>query len=548
MKWLIKNKNLLLLGFLLLANWLILRPILAPDLFFPAHDSTWIIRLQQFDKAVSFAQFPPRLAPDIAYGYGYPLFKYYAPLFTLLSWLVFKIVGDYALSVTITIFLSNLVGSWGMFYLGKRFWGFWGGVIASTAFVFLPFRALNIYVRAAFSETLAINLLPFWSYFLISLVRNKFSKKAALGFIFFSLAFLLAHNLYLIMLAYCLPILLGYFLLTARPLKKRLLTILALFALVLLLGAWYWLPVVSGLKDINVFPEATKTNFSDHFVYLKQLWDWTWGFGGSAPGLADGMSFKIGKLHFVFACLGVVFGLRARKKGRELVMFLILALVSLFLLLPVSRFFWEKLPFLAVIQFPWRFLGLLALVVVLFSGGIVKVNIFQVSAKKWFSAVLALLTVPLLVYFNLKYFVPQNIIKNARDYYFDRDKIYQSVQAMAEYYPVGVVIPPEEKSDWPLSFSGDQTAQVVLETPFKLIFRLYNPGKAVINRFYFPGWQLTLDDEKVDIIAEEDTGRIQFQAFRAGEYQLSFGSTGWEKGAWVLSLLGVIILAIFIFY
>jgi hypothetical protein len=548
MKWLIKNKGLLLLVFLLFANWLILRSILAPDLFFPAHDSTWLIRLQQFDKAVSFGQFPPRLAPDMAYGYGYPLFKYYAPLFTLLSWLVFKLVGDYALAVGLTIFLSNLVGSLGMFYLGRKIWGFWGGVIASVSFTFLPFRALEIYVRGAFSESLAINLLPFWFYFLISIIRNKPGKRSTSGFIFFSLALLLAHNLYLIVLACCLPVLAGYFLITARPLKKKLLVILSLSILALLLSSWFWLPMIIGLKDINVFAEAGKTSFSDHFIYLEQLWNWNWGFGGSAPGLADGMSFKVGKLQLILAFLGLIFGLRLARKRNELAVFLTIFLISLFFSLSVSSFFWEKLPFLAIVQFPWRFLGLLTLVIALFSGGLVALEFIRSPIRIWLTVAVVVLATFLLAYFNLKYFAPQSVVKKARDYYLGREKVYQSAQNVAEYYPARVVNPPEAKPDRPLLPASDQSAQVVLETPFKLIFRLDEPGEIAVNRFYFPGWRLVSDEKAVEIKAEEKSGRILFSAPWAGEYQLSFASTLEEKIAYALTALGAIILAIFLFY
>lgn len=547
MNWLIKNKNLLLVIFLLFLNWLILRPVLAPDLFFPAHDSTWLIRLQQFDKTVSFGQFPPQLAPDMAYGYGYPLFKYYAPLFTLLSWLVFKLIGDYALAVTLTIFLSNLIGSWGMFYLGKKIWGFWGGVIASISFTFLPFRALEIYVRGAFSEMLAINLLPFWFYFSISLIKEKFNKKTALGFVFSTLALLLAHNLYLLVLACCLPVFLGYFLVTARPLKKKLLIVLALLVLVSLLGAWYWLPMVTGLKDINVFAEATKTSFSDHFVYLNQLWNWNWGFGGSAPGLADGMSFKIGKLQLILAFLGLVLSLKLAKNKKEIIAFLALSLVSLFFSLPISSFCWEKVPLLPLIQFPWRFLGLLTLTMALFSGGIIEVAALKEKTGKYLRPILGLTVFLLLIYFNLKYFSPQYVAKNASDYYLDREKIYQSAQNVAEYYPAAVETPPKTKPDQAVSSEAGEV-ELVLEMPFQLIFRLKNPGEVIINRFYFPGWRLSQDDKLVLINPEPETGRIQFEAEEGGEYQLEFTTTREQKTAYFLSLLGVVVLLIVIIF
>ena len=549
MNWLVKNKNRLFLIVLLLLNWLILRPVLLPDTFFLAHDSTWVVRLQQFDKTVSLGQFPPRLAPDMAYGYGYPIFKYYAPLFTFLSWLVFKVIGDYALAVTLTVFLANLAGSWGMFLLGKKLYGFWGGIVSSVAFVFLPFRALDIYVRAAFAEILAINLLPLWLYFFILLSAKKFNKKALIGFVLTSAGLILSHNLYLIILACFLPLWLIYFLTADFPWKRKVLILASSALLVLLITAWFWLPLTLGLKDVGVLAQASKTNFSDHFVYLKQLWNWPWGFAGSAPGLADGMSFKLGKAHIILASLGLILAFLTKKNRRLFLLFLGLCLGGLFLSLSWSAPLWRAIPLLSTIQFPWRFLGLSAPILALLSGGVVlvgRLSFFNQVRK--LPILVALLAVLGFSFFNFKYFHPQEVVPLAKEKLLDRETIYQSSQAVAEYYPVDVAVWPEEKPDWPLAFSGQQTAQVVVETPFKIIFRLSDPGRVAVNRFYFPGWQLSLEGAPVSITPEPITGRIQFQAEEPGEYRLSFVTTLWERVAYILTILGVMILIVVVVF
>jgi len=136
----------------------------------------------------------------------------------------------------------------------------------------------------------------------------------------------------------------------------------------------------------------------------------------------------------------------------------------------------------------------------------------------------------------------------AKEKLLDRETIYQSSQAVAEYYPVDVAVWPEEKPDWPLAFSGQQTAQVVVETPFKIIFRLSDPGRVAVNRFYFPGWQLSLEGAPVSITPEPITGRIQFQAEEPGEYRLSFVTTLWERVAYILTILGVMILIVVVVF
>src|SRR3990172_12363125 len=85
--------------------------------------------------------------------------------------------------------------------------------------------------------------------------------------------------------------------------EKKLFVVNCLLSIILALGlaAFFWLPAILEKKFTRV-DQLLLTNLADfriHFVYLQQLWNWTWGFGGSAQGLVDGISFKIGKLHII---------------------------------------------------------------------------------------------------------------------------------------------------------------------------------------------------------------------------------------------------------
>src|SRR3990170_5209576 len=48
--------------------------------FFPMHDDTQPARLYEMAQALADGQFPVRWVRDLGYGYGYPLFNFYAPL------------------------------------------------------------------------------------------------------------------------------------------------------------------------------------------------------------------------------------------------------------------------------------------------------------------------------------------------------------------------------------------------------------------------------------------------------------------------------------
>src|SRR3990167_10703069 len=48
--------------------------------FFPIHDNTQIQRVYEMGNALRSGMFPVRWSENLGYGYGYPLFNFYAPL------------------------------------------------------------------------------------------------------------------------------------------------------------------------------------------------------------------------------------------------------------------------------------------------------------------------------------------------------------------------------------------------------------------------------------------------------------------------------------
>jgi len=494
----------------------------------------------------------------MAFGFGYPIFTYYAPLFTFLSWLFLKIVGSYSLAIVLTIIFVNFLGTWGMFLLAKKFFGREGGIIAALAFTFLPYRALDIYVRGALAELAALSFLPFFFYFFFGLFEGKKRKKNALGLVLVAVGFILSHNLMLIILTYLfLPFLiLAFWQLLRHRLPWRWPILVAL--LVLFLSAFYWLPMITGLDNVQAIKEAQKTLFSDHFVYLSQLWDWPWGFGGSAPGLGDGISFKIGKVHLLLALGGLAALVLAKKWQKETVCLFILGLSSLFFSLSYSSFFWENLPYLAVVQFPWRFLGPLGLAVSFFSGAIVllpKLSFFSKLPKILEIAgagLIIFISITGLIYFNLKYFKPHFKIYQADEVYLTPEKISQAAKAIADYLPRWASIWPQEKPVQAVE-AREEEVTISLDSPYKITFRLQErkPGEIIANRFYFPGWGAkSTSGGKIGLEPEEGRGRIVF-ASQVGENEeitLFFAPTLVEKIGIGLSVLGLILLILVAFY
>jgi hypothetical protein len=62
-----------------LFSYFSIRPLLGPG-FFPMHDDTQVGRVVSMGRALRNGQFPVRWVSDLGYGYGYPLYNFYAPL------------------------------------------------------------------------------------------------------------------------------------------------------------------------------------------------------------------------------------------------------------------------------------------------------------------------------------------------------------------------------------------------------------------------------------------------------------------------------------
>src|SRR3989344_5228562 len=129
--------------------------------YFPMHDDMQAMRLLQMDKCIKDGQIPCRWVPDMGYGYGYPQFNYYAPL-PYYAMEGFHLLGfSFLDSVKVFFVLTVIISAWGMYLLGSTLWGRGGGFLSALFYVYLPFRAVDMYARGAVGELAAFSILPF---------------------------------------------------------------------------------------------------------------------------------------------------------------------------------------------------------------------------------------------------------------------------------------------------------------------------------------------------------------------------------------------------
>ena len=487
--------------------------------FFTMHDDTQIVRVQQMYQAITDGQFPVRWVADLGYGYGYPLFNFYGPLPYYFGALCI-FLGASLLVATKIMFVVGILGAViTMFLLAQRIWGTFPAIIVSILYQYAPYHAVDIYVRGAVSEFWAIAILPLVFLGIVLVEKEKIDKKrnyAALfsHFLLISISFaalIVTHNITALITSVFLGIgilsvvictgiayVVGHILAKSVFIKLGLICGALLFGLGL--SAFFWIPAFSENSYTNVQSViGAGADYHDHFVYLEQLWDSPWGFGGSAQGKADGMSFKAGKIHIVlpvFSLILLVWQFLTNSANRRLIVYticiVITTLFAIFMSTSYSQPVWDSVPLFAFIQYPWRFLVFIILGLSLGAGGLftLKRDIFVILLSS-----LLLITI---LYVNIKYFVPQqHIVLNESVYISNQYTRWWVSRISDEYMPKGfkkpITITDIVQEKIVFEPEVNVVGSVIKTDRYHVTYNSLTDSVAHINLAFFPGWMVYID-------------------------------------------------------
>lgn len=541
-------KTVIALIFILVISWGALKNLAAPG-FFPIHDDTQVSRIYEMGKSLSDGMFPVRWVPDLGYGYGYPIFNFYAPLPYYAGGLI-TLTGVDPLFSTKTVFAFGfLMSGVFMYLLGRSFWGNLGGIISAILYMYAPYNALNIYVRGDLAEVWGYAFVPLFFYGLINIYKTLQPKYVLIGSVGIS-GIILSHNLTAYMTSVIfVPIVILLSLISKDKLKFFVYSF-GSFVLGSFLASFYFIPALLEMQYTNVLSQiGGGANFRDHFVCLSQFWESNWGYGGSAAGCLDGMSFRIGKLHLLatFISLFVLF-LKNEKASKKFIAFLGLSFfLSLFLMLPVSRFVWETVPLMEFLQYPWRFLIFSSLFASLLGGGsimLVKLlpkNVFRHGAFEY-TVVITLLA----IFINSKLFIPQTILPKTSTNYTEASVLNYKISKISDEYLPKNFAKPENPQQVP-----DKVFTVLGKGEIKLVDKKTQNIKALANVSpdsiihanvaYFPAWKVLINGKETNINVKNNG--FEFKTGKGeSEIELVFSQTPVEKTANALSVIAAILL------
>jgi len=270
--------------------------------------------------------------------------------------------------------LGFIISGLTMYAFAKRVFGTGAGVLAAVVYVFVPYRLLDVYVRSAFSEFFAFSFLPLILLLFHDLAERRSWRHLALASLAYAGLFLTHAATALIFTMLLVPYV-GFLIFSrlrvgrAECLRA---TGMCLAAAVVALGltSIFLLPMLAE-KAYIVETQWTQGSFgyAKHFVYLSQLFSPFWGYGYAGEDLQDEMSLQLGMAATTLALVGVICSMlkEGTNKGHVL-FFLVASLVTVLAMMPVALPIWQILPLAALVQFPWRLLGLAALTMSFLSG------------------------------------------------------------------------------------------------------------------------------------------------------------------------------------
>jgi hypothetical protein len=408
--------------------------------FFPMQDDLQAFRVYEMDKCFQDFQIPCRWVPDAGYKYGYPQFNFYPPLPYYLGAVMHRIGIQYIDVVKILFVFGYVLSALTMYIFVSDFLkSRWSGFVVSVLYTYIPYKAVEVYVRGALSEFWAQIFFPLILWTIYKLIKTGNSKY--LIWMSISIFFLMTTHVLMTMIFVPIALIWAVFWLFENRWKN----FNKIFWGGLLgfgLSAFFVLPVLFEKQFVHT--EGILSGYFDyrqHFVSLYKLFiSREWGYGSSGfPNEKLNLSLGIIQwfIGLVVTPILAVVGYRKTKKISILALGIsVVSLLSIFMIHMKSSFIWAKLPFLWYLQFPWRFLAVSIFLLCLSVG----IAVYLIPKGKY---LLGTVIMFLAIVSNISFFVPKDWLTiNDSEKFSGISWQKQLTISIFDYLPIYAKLPP----------------------------------------------------------------------------------------------------------
>lgn len=470
------------------------------DLFLvPAQPQTFdqwahLFTIKQFYLNIREGNIPVSWVDRVA-NYGYPLGQINQQLSNYFGALFFAFTQNIFLSYNLVALMGSIITLF-FFY---RFLRFYVNIIPAFVGTFLlnfaPYRILNIYVRGDLPEFIApafiaiiLCCLTYW------LKQNN--PKYWLFLIISITGLALTHPI-IVLVSF--PLFFIYTLLLLSQTKKKRIKILQLLTAGLIglgIASYYLLPLVGEIKYFYFGHHPNKTT-SFEFLRPNQFNHEQWLFSeANSPGVRENR-LQFGLIEFTILIIVSLFFLyqflikRNRDDLKIVISIYFVLLINIFLSTQISYLIWNNLTWLQKIQYPWRFLTSMQLLVPI----LLAFTINKLKNPKLMA------TIIILIICVIRF--PQLYGKN----YVSFPQTRYNFLSINMHNTIMNTIWSGNTLDYPIKdrkYDIIEGEGEIIDTEVKPTKRLYKIRADSLIRmidytFYFPGWKLFIDNKEYPI-------------------------------------------------
>lgn len=464
-----------------------------------------ITNIAQFSKIIGEGDLPVVWMNSFA-NYGIPIGLFTHQLTNYIGGLIVLIIHDpvtsYNLLTLVAIFLSNI-----FLYLFLRFYfSPLASFLGTFIFTFTPYHIFNIYVRGAMPEVFSGIFLPL---ILVSLYLLIIKRKTYGFFLLtiFITGLTLTHPMMLVVYSFFfIPYLIFLLIISnlSKALKIKIFITSSVFMLLgILICSYFIIPLNLEIKYFYYGLEKSHLN-ADSYLSLTNFFSSQWYYFTNTEIFPRGHIILFGLLETIILILGLIYILYKKilQKSKEDIKILFFALITvtltIFLMTKYSDIFFQKIFFLNSIQFPWRFLSIL-----IFIPPIIAAFLYNKFPKK----IIALLFVLIVVYFSFPQLYGKNYnVYPIQSYFFAKENAH-SVLMNTIWTGRSEDYPNKNKQGEIIGGTGKIVKQTIRNSSRDYQIDAKTSLRMVDRTFYFPGWNVYVDNVKTNIEFQDSNYR-----------------------------------------
>src|SRR5438445_1095658 len=360
---------------------------------FGFHAASWLDVAGQWREGILF----PRWSDWANHGFGEPRFNFYLPLSWMLGAALSFVVPWNAVPGVFIVIVQTMAGICA-FALARRFLPANAALFGAACYAANPYALVIVYMRSDFAEQLACAVMPLVVLTALQLCgvvenrRRSLPRAMALFAVVFA-AVWLSNAPAGVLASYSVALIFGWAVFekkSLRPLWRG----AGGLALGIGLAGFYLLPAGYEQRWVNIAQVLSSgLQPADNFLYTT--------INDPEPNAFNGIASSVAVLLLVMTGIAGIAARRAsvQEQGREeakqlwRVLVLLCAAAAILMIRP-SAIFWAYLPKLRYVQFPWRWMAILAVPYAYFLAAAIAQR-----RRKWLWAAVLILVVASLATF-----------------------------------------------------------------------------------------------------------------------------------------------------